>query len=446
MPDTAYDLERNVHRITLYSTVERKHRHPGNFKPRLYLHIDMNCFYAQVEQQCYNLYGMPVIVGGWRKEDGRPRGIVATSSYEARSYGIKTGMSHYEAVQLCPYVIPLQVHYEKYQAVSREIGRVLENHAPEVERYSMDEYFLNLTHLRSNSRRALAELGAQLKADILSETGLVCSVGIAYSKTYAKLASDLHKPDGLELVLDQEDARNKLWPLPLDEVWGIGTRRYAKLRTLGLNTISDAVARGSGPFEKLFGACFGKMLFDTVTGRDYARVLDEPAPTPREVSYMHTFSDWSRDYDRVLGELALAVRQLCYRMRGYGRKAEKFHGYIRFQDDSWQGVSFRFSTPGATHLDDYVLQACLESADPILRRHLNEGRRIRGVGLGTLEMNDGRQLELFFHEDERLRRLHFTTDAINNRHGPDTLVKASLKHTVEGKTHFLERNAGGNEA
>ena len=86
-----YDLNRNVHRMTLYNTVASDHQHPGNQRKRLYLHIDMDCFYAQVEQQCYNLYGIPVIVGSWRKDNGIARGIVATSSYEARRFGIKTG-------------------------------------------------------------------------------------------------------------------------------------------------------------------------------------------------------------------------------------------------------------------------------------------------------------------------------------------------------------------
>lgn len=439
---SAYDLDRNVHRITAYSTVAAEHQHPSNLKQRLYLHVDMNCFYAQVEQQCYNLYGMPVIIGGWRKENGCPRGIVATSSYEARRHGIKTGMSHLEAFRLCPYVIPLQVHYEKYQAVSREIRQVLEHYAPEVERYSMDEYFLNLNHLRHADGKALAEMGRRLKTDILKTTRLVCSVGIAYSKTYAKLASDLHKPDGLLLVLNEADARRELWPLSLGEVWGIGKRRLAKLERQGVRTLADAIARGPGIFRKIFGQYFGQMLFETVAGRDCARVLDQPGPPPRELCYMHTFSDWSDHFEVLCGEVAEAVRQLCYRMRGYGRKAEHFSGYIRFQDADWQGISFDFDTPGLTHIDTAVREACLETAAPLIRSQLAQGRRIRGIGLHTRGLSDGGQLELFYREDERLRALHYAADSVNNRHGCDTLVTAATRHRVGGKTHFLERNEG----
>jgi nucleotidyltransferase/DNA polymerase involved in DNA repair len=144
---TAYDLEQDVHRITLYSSVAREHQHVS-LKPRLYLHIDMNCFYAQVEQRAYNLYGLPVAMGGWRKPDGTPRGIVATASYEARQLGIKTAMSAFEAHQICPYLIFLQIDYDKYKGISRQLQAILEDFAPDVEKYSMDEYFLDVTFLQ----------------------------------------------------------------------------------------------------------------------------------------------------------------------------------------------------------------------------------------------------------------------------------------------------------
>src|SRR5699024_5082196 len=213
-------------------------------KPRLYLHIDMNAFYAQVEQLCYNLYGMPVAVGGWRKLDGTVKGIVATSSYEARAWGVKTGMSALEAYKLCPYIVIKQVDYPKYQAYSKRIKRVLDRFAPDGEGYSMDEYFLDISWKQNQSYKQLVEFGWAIKQALLEETSLHCSIGIAPSKTYAKLASDLEKPDGLTVLTQQKDIQEKIWPLPLDEVWGIGRRRYAKLRKYGLYTIEEAIERG----------------------------------------------------------------------------------------------------------------------------------------------------------------------------------------------------------
>lgn len=437
--DSAYDLNRNVHRITLYNTIAADQQHTSR-RPRLYLHLDMNCFYAQVEQLCYNLYGIPIIIGGWRKANGIARGIVATSSYEARKLGIKTAMSAFEAQQICPYIVMLQVHYDKYQAISREINAILTTYAPDTESYSMDEYFLDISFLLKRSPQEITYFGNRLKNEIYHKTGLVCSVGIAYSKTYAKLASDLHKPNGMTPVLTEDDAKEIIYPLPLKEVWGIGSRRNAKLAAEGLHTIQDALDRGPMVFQRLFGAYFGKMLFETVTGKDRAMVQDHANHVPKEITYMHTFSDWTDKPDRVRGEITRAVRQLCYRMRGYGCRASTFSGYIRFQDASWKGISFLFNTPGLTNLDEYVLHCCLNTAMPLLSRFLKEGHRIRGIGLHTVQMTAERQLELFFQEDEKMLGMYHAVDRINNKFGLDTITQAASKYSVEGKTHFLDRN------
>ncbi len=437
--NTAYDLDRNVHRITLYNTVAADQQHVSR-RDRLYLHLDMNCFYAQVEQQSYDLYGLPLVIGGWRKPDGTPRGIVATSSYEARQLGIKTGMSALEAQQLCPSIIFLQVNYEKYRAISREVRAVLDDFSPDVEAYSMDEYFMDITFKWKEGEEAVRRMGGEIKEALYRRTRLVASVGISYSKTYAKLTSDLEKPDGLALVLDEEEAAERIWPLPLDEVWGIGRRRYEKLKSRGLQTIRDAVDRGAGPFQKLFGQYFGKMLHETTVGKERARVLQNQDHVPKEVSYMHTFSDWTRDPEEVRGEIIKAIRQLCYRMRGYDRRSCKYVCYIRFQDVTWEGINFAFNTDGYTNLDDYVARACLSKGMPLVRRFLGEGHTIRGVGLHTVDLDATNQLELFFSEDEKVRNLYYAQDKINNRYGLDTIMQASLKYDVPGQTHFLERN------
>jgi DNA polymerase IV len=123
---------------------------------------------------------------------------------------------------------------------------------------------------------------------------------------------------------------------------------------------------------------------------------------PDEVSYMHTFSDWTRDAGQVRAELVKAIQQVCYRMRGYRRKARRFGCYLRFQDVQWQGTSFAFATPGYTNIDEYVMDACIPAAMQLLKRAQREGHAFRGVGLHTIEMVPGDQLEIFFREDDRL--------------------------------------------
>lgn len=435
----SYDVTDGVHKITDYRCVSRDMQHTS-LKPRLYLHLDMNCFYAQIEQQCYRLHGMPVYIGGWYKKDGTPRGIVATSSYEARAFGVKTGISAFEAEQLCPWAIGLQADYEKYSSISKLIEKTLKDFAPTVEKYSMDEYFLDINFLKGSSREEIRRYGEALRNLIYQEVDLVCSTGISYSKTYAKLTSDLHKPNGLALVLNGEDAEERLHSLSLDEVWGIGRKRYARLRSEGLSTIGEAIERGSGVFQKLFGAYFGQIVWEMVAGRDRARVLTEDEVMPEQLNYMHTFSDWCEDPEQIRGEIMKGVSQLCYRMRGYEVRARQFYGYLRIQDATHKGLSFRFNTDGYTNLDDYIFYECMRKATPRIRHLLDSGQTLRGIGLGTLKLDGTLQQELFFEEDEERRRLCLVQDAINNRYSKGTAVKASAMEGAPGKTHFLSRS------
>lgn len=435
----AYDLEHDVHRITLYSTVAREHQH-RDLRNRLYLHLDMNCFYAQVEQQAYNLYGLPLAMGGWRKPNGTPRGIVATASYEARRLGIKTAMSAFQAAQICPYVVFMQIDYDKYKAIGQQVRTILDHFAPNVEKYSMDEYFMDVTFLRKQSRSAIETYVQQLKHELYRQTGLVASVGVAASKTYSKLASDLRKPNGAIILLTPDDVAQYLFPLPVNEVWGIGSRRYRRLQERGIQTIADAHKAGPGPFRTIFGQMQGQLFYEVITGRDRAKVLDNDHHIPDEVSYMHTFSDWTSDPEQVRGELIKAVRKVCYRLRGYQRKAMQWACHIRFQEAEWDGTTFTFQTPGYTNLDDYVLQAALPPAMTLVSRALRQGRTIRGVGLHTIEMRYHDQTELFFTEEERMRGLYKATDFLNNLYGADTVQKAAIRNGVPGKTHFVNRS------
>jgi DNA polymerase-4 len=433
-----YDLEHDVHRITLYSTVAREHQHTSS-KKRLYLHLDMNCFYAQVEQRAFNLYGLPLAMGGWRRPDGTPRGIVATASYEARKLGIKTAMSAFEAYQICPYVLFMQIDYEKYKGISRQLREILDDFSPEVEKYSMDEYFMDVSFLLGRPREYIYDYAQKLKKAVYDALGLVCSVGVAYSKTYSKLASDLKKPNGVTLILHPDDAAEYLWPLKLDEVWGIGRRRYQKLMDEGVLTIADAFRLGASPFQKLFGEMQGKLFYEIVTGRDKAKVLDNENHVPDEVSYMHTFSDWTVAPDEVEGEIIKAVRRVCYRLRGYHRKSRKWACHIRYQDVTWQGDTFVFTTAGYTNLDKYVAEAVMQPAMRRVHLALKNGHKIRGIGLHTIDMLQIDQLELFFQEDERFLNISRAADCINNVYGIDTIDYAAAQNGVKGKTHFVKR-------
>lgn len=435
-----YKPGEDVHKITDYRCVSRDMQH-ASLKERLYLHMDINCFYAQVEQQCFKLHGLPVFIGGWYKGDkGVPRGIVATSSYEARAFGVKTGMSAYEAEQLCPYLIGLQADYEKYKGISVLIEDVLNDFTPMVEKYSMDEYFLDINFLQGKSPSEIQNYAARLRNLIYRKVGLVCSLGISFSKTYSKLASDINKPNGLTLVLDKEQAADILGSRPLDEVWGIGRKRYEKLKARGLITIGDGINRGYPLFQELFGEYFGKIMWEMVAGKDRARVLAGQELVPEQLNYMHTFSDWADNPDRIRGEIMKGVQKICYRMRGYRLRAKQYFGYLRIQDATHKGLSFRFSTDGYTNLDSYIYYECMRKAEPRIKWLLDNGHVLRGIGLGTIKADETMQQELFFKESEKKRRFCLVQDAINNKYEIGTVTKASTINSVPGKTHFLSRS------
>lgn len=434
-----YQLHKNVHNITRYQTISADMQHVSS-KSRLYVHVDMNAFYAQVEQMCYNLHYMPVVVGGWRKQDGTVKGIVATSSYEARRYGVKTGMSALEAYKLCPYVVFKQVDYEKYRAYSKRIKAVLDTFSPDVEAYSLDEFFLDISWKKDADYEQLVEFGWEIKEAIREETKLICSLGISTSKTYSKIASELEKPNGLTVLNEESDIREKIWSCPLDDVWGIGRRRYAKLKLEGIYTIKDGIEKGYPAFQKIFGDYFGKILWMTVAGKDQAIVMDQTEYVPERVSYGHTFSTWTDDPWKVAAEFAKATKQVCYRLRGYGKKSDKFFGTVRFQGTKKEGFSFTFRAPGYTNLDSYVMHNCLKKVLPMLFYYKNEGRTFRSIMLGTTELEMTTQADLFFRENPDMQRMYQAMDYLNNRFGLDTINHGIAQFDVKGNTHFKERS------
>ena len=438
-----YQPEKDVHRITLYNTVYPEHQHTSR-KERLYLHFDFACFYAQVEQRRRKLYGIPLIIGGWRKENGQVKGIVATASYEAREYGIKTGMSAFEAYQLYPQVCMLQVDYDAYTELSKQVHYIMKQYAPVIERYSMDEYFMEVDFLKDKSRKEIDSFARKLQHEIYDYTGLVGAIGIARSKTYAKLSSGLNKPKGRTLILTDEDERTEIYPLDADEVWGVGRRRYEHILAEGYKTIGDVAERGSEQtFIRLFGANFGKMIFQTITGKDQGRVMPELSENykPKQgPGYGHTFSEGSTDADRIKGEFAIAIQRVCYRMRAYGIRANSFSGMFGYNKQGAGGVGFRFVTDGYTNIDDYIYKACMDKVEPAIQKACEQGIEIRNIAIYPDQIDKSSQMDVFFQEDEELKAQIKAMDEIKNRFGQEYICKGNTLLRVEGNTHFLERN------
>jgi DNA polymerase-4 len=287
-------------------------------------HVDMDAFYAAIEQRDRpELRGRAVIVGA----DPRGRGVVSTASYEARRFGVKSAMPISRAARLCPHAVFLPVDMEKYQEVSRQIMAILEDFSPLVEVVSVDEAFVDLTgteRLWGAGRDALA----RIKARILSATGLTASAGLATNKFVAKVASDLHKPDGLVVVEPGSEA-SFLAPLAVERVWGVGRVMARALAEMGIATVGQLQRVPRARLQRRFGA-HGEQLHALAFGRD-DRVL-EPNASAKSMGAEETFGIDCRDPARLRLTLREQAERVGRELRASRVAAATVTLKLRFDD------------------------------------------------------------------------------------------------------------------
>ena len=273
-------------------------------KERTIIHLDMDAFFASVEQRDRpELRGLPLIIGGLES-----RGVVSTCSYEARRYGVHSAMPTAQAKRLCPDGVFLWPDHRKYAAVSREIFRIFERYTPLIEGLSLDEAFLDVT----GSQKLFGDgvtIARRIKREIQEEMSLTASVGISYNKFLAKLASDLEKPNGL-VVVRPEDLVARVHPLPLSRIWGVGKKSAEQLQRLGLRTIGD-VAQMDVERMRAFLGSFAEHIHRLANGLD-----DRPVETNRErksIGQEHTFNEDVRDRETLETTLLAQAEKVARR-------------------------------------------------------------------------------------------------------------------------------------
>ena len=230
---------------------------------RLILHVDMDAFFASVEQvDNKSLKGKPVIIGGTSE-----RGVVSTCSYEARKYGVKSAMPIFMAQKLCPQGVYLNVRYDRYKEVSNRVFQIFKEVTPLMETLSIDEAFLDVTNSKFNTGK---EAAMYIKDRVYKELGLTLSIGISYNKFLAKLASDWNKPNGI-MIITQEMIPDILKPLPISKIYGLGEKSVRKLNNMGMFTIEDLYPMS----EEFFIEYFGKQgidIYERIRGIDRREV------------------------------------------------------------------------------------------------------------------------------------------------------------------------------
>ncbi len=384
---------------------------------RCILHLDMDAFFAAVEQLDHPEYrGKPVVVGADPK-GGKGRGVVATASYEARKFGIHSAMPISQAYKRCPHAIYVRGRYQRYAEVSRQVMAILRDYSPVIEKISIDEAFLDLTGSLKLFGGAEA-IARSIKQRIRQELHLTASVGLAPNKFLAKVASDLEKPDGLVVVREGEE-KAFLRDLPISRLWGVGKKTEQALRKMNLTTIGQLAELPREQLSQRFGK-WGYALWRLANGLDERPV--QPWGPQKSISQETTFEEDVADDEVVEKTLFRIADDLARLMRRDGLKGRTVTLKIRLED---------FSTFSRSRtLSDFVDSPGIlrTVAIDLYRRFERKHKRVRLVGIGVSQLNSvvGEQLGLFDQEtplDERLTRL---MDTLKDKFGPDAVQRAAL--------------------
>jgi DNA polymerase IV len=376
------------------------------------LHVDIDSFYASVEVlKEPSLAGKPVVVGG-----PGARGVVASASYEARKFGVRSAMPAVRARRLCPDIIFLPSDFEAYRAHSHRFREVLRSYTPLVEPVSLDEAFLDVsgaTMLFGSS----AEIAAKIRADVEREVGVTCSVGVAPTKFVAKLASDDCKPNGM-LVVSAGGVQAFLEPLPVVRLWGVGEKTGETLGRLGIRTIGDLGGTPESILERLLGHASAHHLSQLAHGVDDRDVV--PYEAPKSVSHEETFErDLDADQD-ILRELLDLSGRVATRLREEGYRARTV--VLKARLANFQTLTRSRTLSDATDIgaDLYQTVAELYGALP------GQRRRIRLLGVAGTGLIPAGAEQLAMLHGERWGDVERAIDRIERRFGTGAARPASL--------------------
>ena len=376
------------------------------------LHIDMDAFYASVEErEDPNLRGKPVIVGG--TPEGR--GVVAAANYEARKYGVHSAMASARAKRLCPQAIVIKPRIDFYAAVSRQIREIFGRFTPLIEPLSLDEAFLDVRGTLALFGSAV-EIGRLIKQQIRDELLLVASIGIAPNKFVAKIASDLRKPDAL-VVVEPDQVQAFLDPLPVTRLWGVGKMTADVFSRVGLLTIAQLRQLSVKELSGLIGNS-GEHFWQLAHGIDDRAVI--PDREAKSISHETTFAEDIQDDEILQNWLAELVDQVGRRLRHDGLKGRTIEIKVRFAD--FQTITRSLTLREPTNITSDLWQAATNLfSQKIAPRH--GPIRLLGFGVhGIGEATAARQQELFGEENRgKQRQIDQVADQIVAKFGSQSL-------------------------
>jgi len=381
---------------------------------RAILHIDMDAFYASVEEHDNPaLKGKPLVVGGTGG-----RGVVAAASYAVRRFGVRSAMPMREALRRCPEAIVVHPRMARYQEVSERVFAIFREFTPLVEGLSLDEAFLDVTASRQ-LLGAPEAIGAEIRRRIAVQTGLTASVGIAPNKLLAKIASDLNKPDGM-CHIDAGNLREILDPLPIHKLFGVGSKTLPTVLAAGIRTFGDARVASDEVLWRAFGK-HGHAMRDRASGLDDRPV--EPDREEKSISAEETFDTDIRAATELRTQLVHLADRTASRLRAQKLLAGRVSVKIR-RGDFTTYTRQRSLTPPTQ--DTAILSA---AAEALLRAWLASQPRaaVRLLGVGVSDLQSSSQSDLFSDPlPDAGSRLDSAVDGIRDRFGNGLLTRASL--------------------
>ncbi len=351
--------------------------------PRIILHLDMDSFYASVEMRGRpELRGKPVVIGADPKQ-GKGRGVVATCSYEARAFGIRSAMPISQAFVLCPHAVFLPPDFPRYVKASSDVMAILKAPGLPFEQVSIDEAFLDVSSLGTFS--AAADLAVQIRDTIFMDLGLTCSIGIAPTKVVAKIASDVHKPNGLTVV-EPDTLVSFLAPMPVRKIPGIGKKSESELFEMGIRTIRDLAAFDIQALITRFGRS-AIALQEIAAGIDRSEVKEREGV--KSVSRETTFEEDTNDELLITATMDALSEEVCRNLSDESLHCRTVTVKVRYQ-----GFVTRTKALTLPHYmgDPAAVRRCARS----LLRDIFDGRKIRllGIRLSSFDTCDTRQMTL----------------------------------------------------
>ncbi|EMI18530.1 DNA-repair protein, UmuC-like domain protein [Rhodopirellula maiorica SM1] len=378
------------------------------------LHIDMDAFYASVEQRDNpSLLGIPIVVGG----SAKGRGVVAAASYEARRYGVYSAMPMKTALERCGQLVVVPVQMDLYASISRQIREIFHRYTPLVEPLSLDEAFLDVTGCQALFGSAV-EIGREIQQAILAELGLNASVGVAPNKFLAKVASGHAKPRGFTVV-EPAKVHDFLDPLSIDKIWGVGKRAEARLGQLGIYRVADLRHADLDQLTRTMGRSSANHLYALAWGRDDRAVV--PDREAKSISHETTFHTDVSDSEVLQAILLRLTEQVGRRLRRHDRYCSTVTLKLRFSD--FQTLARSATLASSSNSTNTLWETVRDTLLPRIR--IDQPVRLVGMGVSSLANSRTRQLGLFDDNDGRDSQVDQATDSILDRFGKNAIRRGT---------------------